>query len=29
MAEYDAHVSLWVLEEGPGMDRVLAALKEM
>ena len=29
MAEYDAHVSLWLLEEGPGMDQVLKALKEM
>ena len=29
MAEYDAHVSLWLLEEGPGMDQVLAALKTM
>lgn len=26
MAKYDAHVSLWLLEDGPGMDQVLSLL---
>ena len=28
MMQYDAHVSLWLLEEGPGMEAVLRVLKE-
>ena len=28
LGKYDAHVSLWLLEEGPGMEAVLRAARQ-